>query len=448
MRKYCGNEAASLRESAGHRRSPEGLPLDESAIGFAFALRGQICCDWRRSVSVMLGDRTPRIWPSSNVNVIFWQSVASPHQAPFVRELAYRLPEDSITCVFCSPLYSDLRQQGWLSPDYGSARVIYASGPTAAREIVGQQGEDTIHIFSSLYYNSFLRTAYSLARRKTALIGLLSEGRDWRGWKGFLRRIDSVRHERRWRKDVRFVLAMGGVGREWFRRCGYSAAQIIDFCYVVERPEPREDSPQDDGPLRIAYVGQLIGRKRVDLLLRALSAVRLGNWHLDIVGTGALRSKLEALCLALGLSEAVTFHGAKGNVEVRAMLGCTDVLVLPSYWDGWGAVVNEALCAGSRVICSDHCGAADLVATPRIGSVFAEGSVDSLGSALNSTLAGGRLAAPLRKEIYRYSANFGGPAVASYLLEVIRSLNDKGSPRPEPPWRAAAHEFRPAAEPR
>lgn len=47
-----------------------------------------------------------------------------------------------------------------------------------------------------------------------------------------------------------------------------------------------------------------------------------------------------------------------------------DILILPSIHDGWGAVVNEALQTGMYVICSNTCGAADLLKDERIGKVF------------------------------------------------------------------------------
>ena len=73
------------------------------------------------------------------------------------------------------------------------------------------------------------------------------------------------------------------------------------------------------------------------------------------------------------------------------MLSAADVLVLPSHWDGWGAVINEALCNGARVVCSDFCGAADLVSDPRFGRVFREGSLESLTQAMDAMIDLGKV---------------------------------------------------------
>ena len=50
-------------------------------------------------------------------------------------------------------------------------------------------------------------------------------------------------------------------------------------------------------------------------------------------------------------------------------MAAADVLVLPSRFDGWGAVVNEALMVGTPVICSDRCGASDVIENGRNGYV-------------------------------------------------------------------------------
>ncbi len=47
-----------------------------------------------------------------------------------------------------------------------------------------------------------------------------------------------------------------------------------------------------------------------------------------------------------------------------------DLLILPSIFDGWGAVVNEALGRGMRVLCSNGCGSSVLLDGEQRGSVF------------------------------------------------------------------------------
>lgn len=400
------------------------------------------------------------------MRLAFWQRVASPHQAPFARVLAERLGAGAVTCYFRSQLYAELRQRGWEEPDYGAVHVVYLTDDRAPEAVVAASSADTIHVFSSLSHDPVLRRAFRAVVARGSVIGILSEPRDWRGWKGALRQLDSWRHERAWRRHVRFVLAMGSTGREWFRRCGYADSCIFEFCYVVA--EPAREAPlaaPSDGTVRFTFVGQLIPRKRVDLLLDACAQLPRAGWSLDIIGSGALADRLAAQVAGLDLADRVHLRGTLSNQAVRQQLGASDVLVLPSYWDGWGAVVNEALCAGTPVVCSDHCGAAALIGRREFGRVFAEGSAGALSAALAEMVAAGPNGPERRASLRAYSRSFSGAAVADYLLEVAAAALASGSgagcatrarhlrpadlssgrrpgpdpaPRPTPPWRIAA----------
>jgi glycosyltransferase involved in cell wall biosynthesis len=343
-----------------------------------------------------------------------------------------------VTCVLERPLDSGSRRIGWeqRDPDYGQSEVLYRS-VTAGHGATGLTADpNSVHVFSSLAPDPAIREAYRSAVARGRTVGLLSEAREWRGWRGALRRVDSLRHERAWRGNVAFVLAIGSMSRHWYRMCGYDDARIFDFCYVVEPPTHALPSSLAEGPPRLMFVGRLVPGKRVDLLLRAVAALRHRGAVLDVVGAGPVEADLRALCERLRIVDRVRFQGARSNEDVQRMLSTADVLVLPSHWDGWGAVINEALGNGARVVCSDFCGAADLVADGRFGQVFREGSLDSLTEALDALLAMGRISTDERAGIRRYSQTFAGPAVADYLLRVIAYVKDGIGPRPVAPWRS------------
>ncbi|MFX9050260.1 glycosyltransferase, partial [Acinetobacter baumannii] len=59
--------------------------------------------------------------------------------------------------------------------------------------------------------------------------------------------------------------------------------------------------------------------------------------------------------------------------QAMALLAQSDVVVVPSRHDGWGAVVNEAIGYGIPVVCTDRCGSLDMVTRPRLGTVCSVG---------------------------------------------------------------------------
>jgi len=75
---------------------------------------------------------------NTKMRLAFWQRHPSPHQAPFIREVAARLGPDGVTCVFERPLAADVRRLGWQANDldYGQARITYFG--TDARSIADE----------------------------------------------------------------------------------------------------------------------------------------------------------------------------------------------------------------------------------------------------------------------------------------------------------------------
>ncbi len=65
--------------------------------------------------------------------------------------------------------------------------------------------------------------------------------------------------------------------------------------------------------------------QRLDLLLRALAAVRSSGWVFRIVGDGSERRALEKLAVELNLHRKITFTGALDNGAVRNELANADL---------------------------------------------------------------------------------------------------------------------------
>jgi glycosyltransferase involved in cell wall biosynthesis len=184
----------------------------------------------------------------------------------------------------------------------------------------------------------------------------------------------------------------------------------------------------------IASVGQLIPRKRFDLLLRALARIPDPAWKLKIIGNGIQRRTSENMANDLGIRNRTIFMGILENQRVRQELAKTDIFVLCSRWDGWGAVVNEALMSGVPVICSDYCGAADLIRPSFNGEIFRSNSLESLLEVLNRWISKGPLNEKLRDNIISWSRCIQGNAVANYFIEILDYLRRNHGRRPRTPW--------------
>lgn len=135
----------------------------------------------------------------------------------------------------------------------------------------------------------------------------------------------------------------------------------------------------------ILFCAKLQPWKRPLDLLHAFAKLNLANTRLVFAGSGPLRAQLEAEALTLGVDSRVRFLGFVNQSQLPAVYRSADLMVLPSEYEPFAVVVNEAMCCGCPVIASDRVGAArDLVAPVNPEFVFRCGDVDALVATLRN----------------------------------------------------------------
>ena len=151
----------------------------------------------------------------------------------------------------------------------------------------------------------------------------------------------------------------------------YCSLEAFSECRPAERPRK---------PLTFFLCGQMIARKGVDVLLQAFAKLIDGGYDARLLLVGREAELPEMLA---GLSPAARDHvdyaGFQQPEDLPQFFAQADVFVLPSRYDGWGVVVNQALGAALPIVCSDTVGAAvDLVDEGQNGFTFKNGDVAAL----------------------------------------------------------------------
>lgn len=172
---------------------------------------------------------------------------------------------------------------------------------------------------------------------------------------------------------------------------GYLPARTVVVPNGVQKPTRFWEKKGFPDYPRFLFVGRLTRLKGLDTVLRALGQLKDRPWTLDVIGDGPQRAELEALTAELGLKERVTFLGFRDDVEAwMARSGC---LLFPSYHEGMGLVVLEALNVGLPVLASDL----DPLRPLASGPLVPPGDVEAWHRAIEAVL-GGRSASPLSAE--------------------------------------------------
>jgi glycosyltransferase involved in cell wall biosynthesis len=138
----------------------------------------------------------------------------------------------------------------------------------------------------------------------------------------------------------------------------------------------------------VLFCGKLQPWKRPGDLLEAFAATGITRAVLVFAGEGPLRQTLFQRALDLGIAARVRFLGFVNQSALPGVYKASDLMVLPSEYEPFAVVVNEASCCGCPVAASDRVGAAiDLIAPVNPDFIFPCGDVSVLTGLLQRALS-------------------------------------------------------------
>lgn len=354
--------------------------------------------------------------------IIFWQPFASPHQEAFLEAVAEQFSGDVILGVERATLPPERVAQGWREPKHVRVRVIDISKPENHSMLAGHRSAESLHVFTGFFSHPLVWAGFHKLAASQAGLAIYSEAPEQPWQTGWLKRLRGRWLARRWGARFAFVLAVGGIGCNFFERIGFPSEKIVPFgYYFAVSSVAAEPLLTNDGIFRFISAGQLIFRKGIDILIKACRSLPKSGWCLDIYGDGPERQSLERLATRLKLFSQITFHGTVPSDVLKQRLAAADCAVLPSRFDGWGALVNEAMAVGTPIICTKNCGAALLGEQASGGGKSPKANAGQLGRALRNALDIGKVDQYARTERRKAAfVDLSADSAASRALAVIR----------------------------
>jgi glycosyltransferase involved in cell wall biosynthesis len=308
----------------------------------------------------------------------------------------------------------------YLMPDYSKIKELISS--------------DSIHIFSGINHNRTNKIALKLLIKSGGRFGIMAEPYNWIGLRGI---FNFIRHKHYFYKygcKSDFLLGIGHKATELYRKVGYEREKIFDWGYFVEDKNSKFLN-NHNSKFEIVYLGRLSKEKGLVFLIESLRNLKL-NYHLEIIGSGVLKRKLETLIKEFKLDTLVTIKEKIPNEIVQDVLVTKDLMILPSTGkDGWGAVVNEALMVGTPVLCSEFCGASVLLKDYWRGGCFNPRRKEDLIELLSNTIENNSHFRCERERIMHWAKDrITGPAASLYFKQIINFIYNAESERPRAPW--------------
>lgn len=190
------------------------------------------------------------------------------------------------------------------------------------------------------------------------------------------------------------LIAVGAAGRLFWESYGARAGQLFESPFAVDNEFFTRDR---EGRIRAAqslreqwrlaektvflYVGRLVRRKNVHLVIRAIRELPDENLALVIAGAGEERAALESLAEG---DPRIVFAGIIAPQDLPALYTAADALVLVADQEPWGLVVNEAMASGLAILAHRHCGAAVDLVDETNGARIHQFDVEEIKAAIRS----------------------------------------------------------------
>lgn len=159
-----------------------------------------------------------------------------------------------------------------------------------------------------------------------------------------------------------------------------------------------------DNTKLICMVGRFSEAKDQPTLIRAISNLQK-EVHLVLVGEGPLMGKNEELAEELNISDRVHFLGFRKDIS--RILKTVDIVILSSYWEGFGLAAVEGMAAGKPVIVSNVEGLNSVVEESRLK--YKSNDFNELANKINEILT--------HKDIYNCMVNYSNRRCKKYNIK-------------------------------
>jgi glycosyltransferase involved in cell wall biosynthesis len=199
--------------------------------------------------------------------------------------------------------------------------------------------------------------------------------------------------------------------------------RVLNYCFderlfgTLPPPIPRSSS----GAIRFLFLGQAGVRKGIHLILKVFERVPSSAATLTVVGDLQVPPAVWAR-----YADRVTYRATVARADVPRLLQDHDILLFPTYFEGGGIVLYEALAAGNGLIQSSH---AALAVTKETGILLSELSEEALLAAVSAAIDDRARVEHWRQAAHSEAVRYGFAQYRAGVARVLDVLDERQAQR-------------------
>ena len=223
-------------------------------------------------------------------------------------------------------------------------------------------------------------------------------------------------------KKINYFLAIGILNKNFLlnhnvpKKKIYPGPYFVDNNFFSKKIKKKSKSKKKI----VLFVGKLIQRKNPFEFLN-LAQMFLKNKKIQfiMIGDGILKKECQKFINKRRLNN-VSLIGFVNQTQLKKYYQKSDLLIVPSYYETWGLVINEAFASNIPVICSENCGASkDLILNGKTGFTYPTNELKILYTKTNKILKNKSLSNKLRTNISRKIKDYDVDISANSILKIL-----------------------------
>ena len=250
-------------------------------------------------------------------------------------------------------------------------------------------------------------------------------------FKGCIRTLYYKHDYSQFNQFVSAYFAMGLSGVAAYDSVGWSKDILFNYMYCPLLYS--SESKETNSTPKILYLGRFEKKnKGLDLLMDVFDDIDDNfNYQLDLVGGYGKDS--ECVINWVSKKKNVKFIGKWDPKNICDNISKYDVCIVPSHYDGWNLMPNQAICSSIGTIITNNCGSDELIRFSGAGMVV-EDKKDSLCNAVKYVLEHKEVLDEWKSKAKEYRDKISWTTVGKYFMDVLDYVFYESKRKPVCPW--------------